>query len=74
MKSLLNKIKQYFCKHDFHSFGEEKYIGDTLSWGLNEVPQFECIYKCSKCGKEKSRQYIYYGNCIKKDGSYNFNS
>lgn len=65
MKRLISKIKKWikqkYCEHDYHGIGDEKCIGMTASWALEPTKEFEQTYRCTKCGKEEKRQYIYYG-------------
>ena len=58
----MGKIKQLFCKHEFKSMDDERYIGTTLDYSMRIVPEYECTYVCHKCGKKKKWQYIYLGN------------
>jgi hypothetical protein len=70
--SFIIKVKKYFCKHDYKRLNDEKCIGETMGWGGYFVPEFESTYECVKCKAKKNRRYIYFGNFVNKDGSYNF--
>jgi len=69
---MFKKLKQKYCKHEFHSFDDERYTGDCLSWGLRVVNGYQSTYKCNKCGKQEIRRYYYFNNIKNPDGSYNF--
>jgi hypothetical protein len=62
----------FLCKHEWKRLYDEKCIGETMDWGGDVVPEFESTYECAKCQAKKKKRYIYFGNFVNKDGSYNF--
>ena len=55
----MGKIKQLFCKHEFKSMDDERYIGTTLDYSMRIVPEYESTYICHKCGKKEMAIYLY---------------
>ncbi len=58
------KILCFFGKHDYKWVdGSLTRTGKlTIDWAGHLVPEYVGLNKCSRCGKEKTEEFIVYGD------------
>lgn len=52
----MNKIRQFFCRHDYRFYKSEKVT--FLALNPEERVMYVKLYSCSKCGKIKKESLV----------------